>query len=242
MDNFRLQFWKSIVIIEISTLEVVKNEFLAKTVNLDIGSADVVQFVIFNPWKVPWNWIAFYQNSFVVSPGCYISWLDAILGNLQTRPLLDVMAGWVYGNKILKIQLKILSKNLDQTLFTFILLGDCWIYKHFSSYVAWQTLSWQNVRHFLGLLIKMLFSFSKLFKTKSTFLYEKYPLLCLFVDLYFLNKALHKVCSKRSNTLIGLTFAGINFRYNREILRILRGFIFAVGTFSKISRFSQIRY
>ena len=26
------------------------------------------QFVIFNPWKVPWNWIAFYQNSFVISP------------------------------------------------------------------------------------------------------------------------------------------------------------------------------
>ena len=73
-------------------------------------------------------------------------------------------------------------------------------------------LSWQNVRHFLGLLIKILFSFSKLFKTKSTFLYEKYPLLCLFVDLCFLNKTLHKVCSKRLSTLIGLTFAGINFR------------------------------
>ena len=27
------------------------------------------QFVIFSPWKVPWNWIAFDQNSFVVSPG-----------------------------------------------------------------------------------------------------------------------------------------------------------------------------
>ena len=27
------------------------------------------QFVIFNPWKVPWNWIAFYQNSFVIAPG-----------------------------------------------------------------------------------------------------------------------------------------------------------------------------
>ena len=23
------------------------------------------QFVILSPWKVPWNWIAFYQNSFV---------------------------------------------------------------------------------------------------------------------------------------------------------------------------------
>ena len=27
------------------------------------------QFLIFNPWKYPWNWIAFYQNSFVISPG-----------------------------------------------------------------------------------------------------------------------------------------------------------------------------
>ena len=27
------------------------------------------QFVIFNPWKVPCNWIAFYQNSFVIWPG-----------------------------------------------------------------------------------------------------------------------------------------------------------------------------
>ena len=27
------------------------------------------QFVIFNPWKNPWNWIACYQNCFVISPG-----------------------------------------------------------------------------------------------------------------------------------------------------------------------------
>ena len=26
-------------------------------------------FIIFNPWKVQWNWIAFSQNSFVISPG-----------------------------------------------------------------------------------------------------------------------------------------------------------------------------
>ena len=32
-----------------------------------------IQFVIFNPRKVPWNLIAFYQNYFVISPGCYIS-------------------------------------------------------------------------------------------------------------------------------------------------------------------------
>ena len=27
-----------------------------------------IQFVIFNPWKLPLNWIAFYQDSFVISP------------------------------------------------------------------------------------------------------------------------------------------------------------------------------
>ena len=27
------------------------------------------QFVFFNRLKVPWNWIAFYQNSLVISPG-----------------------------------------------------------------------------------------------------------------------------------------------------------------------------
>ena len=50
-----------------------------------------IQFVIFNPWKVPWNWITFYQDSFVVSPGCYISWLDATLEDLQTRPLRQIL-------------------------------------------------------------------------------------------------------------------------------------------------------
>ena len=28
-----------------------------------------IQFVIFNLWKVRWNWIAYSQNSFVMSPG-----------------------------------------------------------------------------------------------------------------------------------------------------------------------------
>ena len=31
--------------------------------------AYATQFVIFNPWKVSWNRIAFSQNSFVISPG-----------------------------------------------------------------------------------------------------------------------------------------------------------------------------
>ena len=29
----------------------------------------LIQFVIFNPLKVPWGWIAFHWNSFVISPG-----------------------------------------------------------------------------------------------------------------------------------------------------------------------------
>ena len=49
------------------------------------------QFVIFNPWKALWNWIVFYQNSFVISPSCYISWLDATLDDLQTRPLRQIL-------------------------------------------------------------------------------------------------------------------------------------------------------
>ena len=28
----------------------------------------IYSVLIFNPWKPPWNWIAFYQNSFVISP------------------------------------------------------------------------------------------------------------------------------------------------------------------------------
>ena len=35
--------------------------------------------------------MAFYQNSFVISPGCYISWLDATLDDLQMRPLRQIL-------------------------------------------------------------------------------------------------------------------------------------------------------
>ena len=49
------------------------------------------QFVIFNSWKLPWNWIAFYQNPFIISPGCYITWLNAIMDDLQTRPLRQIL-------------------------------------------------------------------------------------------------------------------------------------------------------
>ena len=39
------------------------------TVSFMKRSKSLIQFVIFNPWKLPWNWIAFYQNSFAISPG-----------------------------------------------------------------------------------------------------------------------------------------------------------------------------
>ena len=67
------------------------------------------QFVIFNPWKGPWNWIVFYQNSFVISPGFYISLLDATLGDLQTRPL--TFNGFKVANYVLLLS------------FSFLLLG-----------------------------------------------------------------------------------------------------------------------
>ena len=61
-----------------------------------------VQFVISNPWKVPWNWIAFSKNYFVISPGllyhlvCYITWFDATLDDLKTRTLRQIHMG-TYG-------------------------------------------------------------------------------------------------------------------------------------------------
>ena len=47
------------------------------------------QFLIFNPWKVPWNWIAFSEYHMV----CYITWLAATEDDLQTRPLRQMVKG-----------------------------------------------------------------------------------------------------------------------------------------------------
>ena len=44
------------------------------------------QFVIFNPWKLPWNWIAFYQNSFVISPGSLYHLIRRDYGRLANEP------------------------------------------------------------------------------------------------------------------------------------------------------------
>ena len=65
------------------------------------------QFVIFNPWKVSWNWIAFSQNSFVISPGllyhlirCNTGWLankaftlNPIVQKLQTELKFSMVKG-----------------------------------------------------------------------------------------------------------------------------------------------------
>ena len=45
------------------------------------------QFIIFNPWKVPWNWIAFYQNSFVMSPGSLYHLIRRDSGRLANEAL-----------------------------------------------------------------------------------------------------------------------------------------------------------
>ena len=54
------------------------------------------QFVILNPWKVPWNWIAFYQNSFI-SPGL----LHHLVDDLEARPLRQILLFlWNNGNNL----------------------------------------------------------------------------------------------------------------------------------------------
>ena len=38
-----------------------------------------------NPWKVPWNWIAFTQNSFVISPGLFYHLIRRDTGQLANE-------------------------------------------------------------------------------------------------------------------------------------------------------------
>ena len=45
----------------------------------------VLLFVIFNPWKVSWNWIAFSQNSFFVSPGLLYYLIRSDTGQLANE-------------------------------------------------------------------------------------------------------------------------------------------------------------
>ena len=62
------------------------------------------QFLIFNPWKYPWNWIAFYQNSFVISPGLLCHLIRRDSGRLPNRaftsnPIVSSKQ-WLNGSKI----------------------------------------------------------------------------------------------------------------------------------------------
>ena len=43
------------------------------------------QFVIFSPWKLPCSWIAFYQNSFVVSAGLLCHLIRRDYGRLANK-------------------------------------------------------------------------------------------------------------------------------------------------------------
>ena len=64
----------------------------------------VIQFVIFNPWKLPWNWISFYQNSFVASPGLLYHLIRRDYGRLAneaftSNPIVSLKQ-WFNGLKI----------------------------------------------------------------------------------------------------------------------------------------------
>ena len=55
-----------------------------------------LQFAIFNPWNVPWNWIAFSQNYFVTLLHNKFTSLDYFVtlhyfDDLQTRPLRQML-------------------------------------------------------------------------------------------------------------------------------------------------------
>ena len=47
--------------------------------------APSLQLVIFSPWKVPWDWIVFSQNSFVISPGSLYHLIKRDTGRLANE-------------------------------------------------------------------------------------------------------------------------------------------------------------
>ena len=51
-----------------SIMEVRQSVFRTQS-NIYDGAKMVKHFVMFNPWKVPWNWTTFYWNSSFMSPG-----------------------------------------------------------------------------------------------------------------------------------------------------------------------------
>ena len=87
LRNVRLNNFEKIIVAVLT--EIRRKNDLAYYVNFSTADTTFRKSITvcnFQSMKNPWNSIAFYQNSFVISPGCYISWLDATLDDLQTRP------------------------------------------------------------------------------------------------------------------------------------------------------------
>ena len=64
----------------------------------------IKQFVIFNPWKVPWNRIAFYQKFFVILPDLLYHLIRRDSGRLadvafMSNPIVSLKQ-WLNGLKI----------------------------------------------------------------------------------------------------------------------------------------------
>ena len=65
----------------------------SQTVNIDIKRtqtkktklSESIPFVTFNRWNVPWNLIAFFQNSFVISPGLLYYLIRRDVGRLANE-------------------------------------------------------------------------------------------------------------------------------------------------------------
>ena len=88
--QFPILIFNKKALVNISSISISKNQplnLLSFVSRIVVNKFLKIQFVIFNPWKVPWNWIAFYQNYFVISPGLLFTWLEATVDDLQTRPL-----------------------------------------------------------------------------------------------------------------------------------------------------------
>ena len=76
-----------------------------------------VQFVIFNPLKTPWNWIAFSQNSFVILPGLSYHLIRRDSGRLANEAFTSstiVSSKQLNGLKITNCQLKIVQHSFHR--------------------------------------------------------------------------------------------------------------------------------
>ena len=86
------------------------------------------QFVIFNPWKDPWNWIAFYQNSFVISSGLLYHLIRRDSGRLANE---DVTSNPIVSSKQWLNGLKITNWSLEHTCHAIKIPQkyNCWLTK-----------------------------------------------------------------------------------------------------------------